>query len=103
MSTLLEFSISPMDKGQSLSPHVARSLDLIDRSGIDYRLNPMGTVLEGDWDEVFDVVKKCFEAMAVDCDRIAVSIKVDWRKGAEGRLHDKTASIERRLGREMKQ
>ena len=32
---------------------MARSLDIIDKSGVDYRLNPMGTVLEGEWDEVF--------------------------------------------------
>jgi uncharacterized protein (TIGR00106 family) len=54
---LLEFSMSPMDKGESVGQYVARSLDIIDKSGVPYRLNPMGTVLEGEWDEVFAVVR----------------------------------------------
>ncbi len=48
---LLEFSMSPLGKSESVGKYVSRSLDLIDRSGVDYRLNPMGTVLEGEWDE----------------------------------------------------
>ena len=55
MSVLLEFSMTPLDKGESISPYVSRSLDIIDKSGVDYRLNPMGTVLEGDWEQVMGV------------------------------------------------
>ena len=53
---LLEFSMSPMDKGESVSEQVSRSLKIIDDSGVPYRLNPMGTVLEGEFDEVMGVV-----------------------------------------------
>ena len=102
MSVLLEFSMSPLDKGESLSQYVARSLDVIDRSGVPYRLNPMSTVLEGEWDEVLGVVKQCYERMSADCDRISVSIKVDARKAETGRLDSKIDSIERRLGREVR-
>ena len=56
---LLEFSMSPMDKGESVSDYVSRSLEIVSGSGVDYRLNPMGTVLEGEWEEVMSVVKKC--------------------------------------------
>jgi uncharacterized protein (TIGR00106 family) len=99
---LLEFSMSPMGKGESVGKYVARSLDIIDRSGIAYRLNPMGTVIEGDWDRVFGVVKRCFETMRKDCNRISVSIKVDYRKGHQGRLSSKMASVEKRLKRKLK-
>ena len=99
---LLEFSMSPLGKGESVGKYVSRSLEIIDRSGIDYRLNPMGTVIEGDWDQVFNVVKKCYEAMRKDCDRISVGIKVDYRKGLRGRLNSKVASIEKRLKRKLK-
>ena len=61
----------------------------------------MGTVLEGDWGDVFDVVKQCFERMKKDCNRISCSIKVDYRKGAEGRLHAKVVSVEKRLGKKL--
>lgn len=99
---LLEFSMSPMDKGESVSRYVSRSLDIIDASGVDYRLNPMGTVLEGEWDEVMDVVKKCYEKMSSDCNRITCSIKIDYRKGAKGRLQSKMASVEKKLGKSLK-
>ena len=99
---LLEFSMTPLGKGESVGTYVARSLDIIDRSGVDYRLNPMGTVLEGEWDQVFDVVKRCFEAMRQDCDRISVTIKVDYRKGASGRLDRKIQSVEKILNRKLK-
>ncbi|MFQ5734924.1 MAG: MTH1187 family thiamine-binding protein [Planctomycetaceae bacterium] len=99
---LLEFSMSPLGKGESVSRYVTRSLEIIADSGLDYRLHAMGTVIEGEWDEVFAVVKKCYEAMSADCDRITCSIKVDARKGASGRLSAKVKSVERTLGRKLR-
>jgi len=99
---LLEFSMSPLGKGESVGRYVARSLDIIDRSGVPYRLNPMGTVLEGEWDDVFGVVGKCYERMKKDCNRISCTIKVDYRKGHAGRLKSKVSSVERRLKRKIK-
>jgi uncharacterized protein (TIGR00106 family) len=99
---LLEFSMSPLGKGESVGKYVARSLEIVDQSRADYRLNPMGTVLEGEWDEVFGVVRKCYERMKKDCNRISCSIKVDYRKGAKGRLDGKVMSVEKRLGRKLK-
>ena len=100
---LLEFSMSPLGKGESVSKFVSRSLDIIDKSGVAYRLNPMGTVLEGEWDEVFGVVRQCYERMKKDCNRISCSIKVDYRKGHSGRLVSKVASVEKTLKRSIKQ
>lgn len=99
---LLEFSMSPLGKGESVSQYVSRSLEIVDRSGLDYRLNPMGTVLEGNWDEAMDVVRQCFNTMKKDCARITVSIKVDYRKGSRGRLESKVARVEKRLKRKLK-
>lgn len=99
---LLDFSMSPLGKGESVGEYVSRSLDVIDRSGVDYRLNPMGTVLEGEWDEVFSVVRKCFERMRKDCKRISCTIKVDYRKGHSGRLSSKVASVEKHLKRKLR-
>jgi uncharacterized protein (TIGR00106 family) len=99
---LLEFSMSPLGKGESVGKYVARSLDIIDKSGVEYRLNPMGTVLEGEWDDVFRVVRKCYERMKKDCNRISCSIKIDYRKGYKGRLSSKVGSVERRLKRKIR-
>lgn len=100
--TLLDFSIFPLDKGDSLSPYVARSLDIVDQSGVDYRCHSMGTTLEGELDSLLGVVKRCFDTLAVDCDRIECSIKIDYRKGRTGRLDGKVASVEQKLGRSLK-
>ena len=99
---LLEFSMSPLGKGESVGKYVSRSLEIIDKSGVDYRLNPMGTVLEGEWDDVIGVVKKCFQRMSKDCGRISCVMKVDYRRGHKGRLGGKVASVEKRLKRKLK-
>ena len=99
---LLEFSMSPLGKGESVGKYVAQSLEIVDKSGLDYRLNPMGTVLEGEWEEVLDVVTQCYKRMRQDCNRISCFIKVDYRKGAKGRLSGKVASVEKRLGKRLK-
>ncbi len=99
---LLEFSMSPLGKGESVGKYVSRSLDIIDKSGVDYRLNPMGTVLEGEWDDVMNVVRQCYERMRKDCNRVSCTIKIDYRKGHKGRLSGKTVSVEKRLKRKLK-
>ena len=98
---LLEFSITPLGKGESVGRYVARALDIVDRSGVAYRTHAMGTILEGSWDEVCGVVARCFRALQKDCHRISLTVKVDYRKGKRGRLRGKTASVERRLGRKL--
>jgi uncharacterized protein (TIGR00106 family) len=98
----MEFSMFPIGEGESVSPYVARSLEIIDRSGLDYQLHSMGTVIEGEIDQVLDVVKRCFDAMSADCGRVSCSIKLDYRKGRSGRLHSKVTSVEEKLGRELK-
>ena len=98
---LLEFSMSPSTKGESLSPYVARSLDIIDRSGLPYQLTPMGTIIEGEWAEVMAVVTACFEAMSADCDRIGTHIKIDYRAGPGGRIKAKVDSVQSKLGRKL--
>lgn len=99
MSLLLEFSMTPLDKGESVSHYVARSLDIIDKSGLPYRMGPMGTCLEGEWDELMTVVKKCLVRMESDCNRVTLSMKVDYRKDKNNRLTGKIKSVEEKLGR----
>ena len=99
---LLEFSMSPLNQGESVGQYVARSLEIIDASGLDYRLHAMGTIIEGEIDQVLDVLRKCLEAMAADCDRVTCTAKLDFRRGHSGRLESKVASVEQRLGRKLK-
>jgi uncharacterized protein (TIGR00106 family) len=94
--------MSPLQKGESVGPYVARSLKVIIDSGLDYRLHAMGTLIEGELDQVLEVMKQCFEAMAVDCDRITCTAKLDFRRGHIGRLETKVQSVELQLGQTLK-
>ncbi len=98
---LLEFSMYPTDKGESVSDYVKRNLEIIDESGLPYKLGPMGTTLEGEYDEVMAVVRRCHERMSEDCGRIACQIKMDWRQGRSGRLESKVATLKEKTGRDL--
>ena len=99
---LLEFAMSPTGEGESLSRHVARILDIIDRSGITYQLTAMGTILEGDWEAVMAVVSDCFRALQADCHRISMNLKMDYRAGSESRLESKIDAVEGHVGRKLR-
>ena len=99
---LLEFAMAPAGQGESVSAQVARILDVIDASGVPYQLTPMGTILEGDWDQVIGVVGACFRALEPDCARIGMNLKMDYRRGPESRLRSKIAKVEERLGRKLR-
>jgi uncharacterized protein (TIGR00106 family) len=99
---LLDFSLTPIGKGQSVSAYVARCMEVVLASGLDYRLHAMGTTVEGELDEVLAVVRRCFTALESDCDRISCSIKIDYRKGPGGRLKDKVQKVASLIGHPLK-
>ncbi len=103
MSFLVFVSMTPLGKEESVSKYVSRVVDIVDRSGLEYRLTPMGTIIEGEsWDQVMSVLREGFEALAKDCNRISITMKIDYRKGRMGRLNQKIRSVEEKLGREVK-
>ncbi len=98
---LLEMSITPLGKGESVSQYVAECVRLVDESGLDYELHSMGTIVEGKLDEVLDLLRRCIEQMASHGDRVTCAAKLDYRRGHAGRLKSKIASVEEKLGRLM--
>ncbi len=98
---LAEFAMFPVDKGESLSKYVAQILEIIDNSGIKYQLTPMGTILEGSWDDVFGVIGACYKILEPQCNRITTSIKVDYRKGDDSRMESKITKVENILKRKL--
>jgi uncharacterized protein (TIGR00106 family) len=99
---LAEFSVVPLGKGESVSQYVAECLKIVEESGIHYRINPMGTVLEGDYDEVMNIVKKCHLRVMDLCPRVITSVKIDDRKGRKGMLDSKVRSVEKNMGKELR-
>jgi uncharacterized protein (TIGR00106 family) len=99
---LLEFSVSPLGAGESVSPVVARCLEIVEQSGLEYQLHAMGTLVEGELKDVLEVLQKCVAAVSADFNRVTCTAKLDVRRGHSGRLLSKVASVERHLGRELK-
>lgn len=97
MSVIVDFSIFPVGKGESVSADVARAARIIGQSGLPYRVGAMGTSVEGEWEEVMGVVTECFYELKKDCNRIYMTIKVDYRKGAGERLAGKVKSLEEKV------
>jgi uncharacterized protein (TIGR00106 family) len=97
MSVIAEMSIFPLDKGVSLSPYVARAVQIIEKSGLNHHFGPMGTCIEGDWDEVMQTVTECFHDLAQESSRISISLKIDYRHGLSGRLQSKVSSVQEKL------
>ena len=99
---LAQFSIAPLDRGESLSKYVAEIIDLIDNSGLEYRLGAMSTTVEGDVDEVFELIKACHLRMRLFSRRVSTHITIDDREGATDALTGKPHSVEEKLGRKIK-
>lgn len=102
MSFLVEFSMFPTDKGESVSHYVSRIIDMIDRSGVPYKLTPMGTVFEVEsMEEALDIINRAYKQLEPDCSRVYTTIKMDIRKGKGGRIESKIKSVEEKLGRKV--
>ena len=99
---LLEMSIVPMGVGESVSQYVAECVNLVDKSGLDYEVHAMGTIVEGELDDVLELMRACIEKMAEHSDRVSCAAKLDYRRGKSGRLAAKVDSVEKKLGRPIK-
>jgi len=99
---LAEFSVVPLGKGESVGQYVAECLRIVQESGLDYRLNPMGTVLEGGYDEVMAVIRRCHMAVVSICPRVITTVKIDDRVGAAGMMERKVRSVEEKVGKVLK-
>jgi uncharacterized protein (TIGR00106 family) len=99
---LVQFSIVPVGVGSSIGAQLAGVLGIVDESGLPYKVNPMGTVVEGEWADVMRVIKTCHDSVMKGSDRAITTISIDDRKGKPSRLEEKVKSVEKRLGRELK-
>lgn len=103
---LLAFSVAPSgapqngrgaDADASVHDAVAAAVRVVRASGLPHRTSSMFTELEGEWDEVFDVVKRATEAVLPFGSRVSLVLKADIRPGWTGELHGKIERLERAL------
>lgn len=95
---IAEFSICPLGT-EHMSKDVARVVEVLQGSGLEYRLGPMGTCLEGDIDHVLSAIRRCHEAVRNKHDRVITTIVIDDRGREPHHLSDMVARVEEQIGR----
>ncbi|HEY2813226.1 MAG TPA: MTH1187 family thiamine-binding protein [Acidimicrobiales bacterium] len=91
------FSITPLGGGDSVSAAVADAVALVRASGLPNETNAMFTNVEGEWDEVMDLIKQCVMNVGEAAPRVSVVIKLDHRPGVENAMQHKVEAVEQRL------
>jgi uncharacterized protein (TIGR00106 family) len=94
---LVAFSVTPLGVGEDVAEYVADAVRVVRDSGLPNRTDAMFTTVEGDWDEVMDVVRRAVDAVAAKAPRVSLSLKADVRPGVTGALDSKVESVERYL------
>jgi len=99
---LLAFSVAPTigDETGGVAAAVAEAVRVVRESGLPHETTSMFTTIEGEWDEVFDVVKRATDAVVAVSPRVSLVIKADIRPGFTGQLTEKVARVEEILGGE---
>jgi uncharacterized protein (TIGR00106 family) len=95
------FTVIPAGVEGGVKHLVAEVLKIVDESGLAYKLGAMNTTLEGEPDEVMEVIMRCHRRMLELCPRVLTNISIDDRKGASGRLTGKVLDVEQLLGKKL--
>ena len=96
---IVAFSVAPAsaDPDEGMSAAVAEAVRVVHESGLPNETNSMLTLIESEWDEVMDVVKRATEAVSSVAPRTSLMLKADIRPGYTGQLSAKVDAVERRL------
>jgi uncharacterized protein (TIGR00106 family) len=97
---LVAFSVAPLGTGESVTQAVADAVRIVRESGRPNRTDAMFTTIEGEWDEVTDVVKRATEAVGRGGHRVSLVLKADLRPGRTGELTGKVERVEAALAAE---
>jgi uncharacterized protein (TIGR00106 family) len=96
---LVAFSVTPLGVGDAVAEYVAEAVRVVRDSGLPNQTDAMFTTVEGEWDEVMDVVKRAVDAVSArGAPRVSVTLKADIRPGVTGALQSKVEAVERYLG-----
>lgn len=94
------FSVAPTvteNANAEMSEAVARAVKVVRDSGLPNETTAMFTTVEGEWDEVMDVIKRATEAVAAVSPRVSLVVKADIRPGYTDMLHQKIESLNKHL------
>jgi uncharacterized protein YqgV (UPF0045/DUF77 family) len=97
---LVAFSVAPSGTGRadgSVHEAVAAAVRIVRESGLPNRTTSMFTEIEGEWDEVFDLIRRATEAVGAFGSRVSLVLKADIRPGYSGELDAKVHRLETTL------
>jgi uncharacterized protein (TIGR00106 family) len=94
---IIAFTITPLGVGEGVGEYVADAVRVVRDSGLPNHTDAMFTSVEGDWDEVMDVVKRAVDAVAARAPRVSLVLKADIRPGVTDGLTAKVETVERLL------
>ncbi len=98
MKVMMDLCVVPIGVGVSLSEYIVECERVLKAAGLKTELHAYGTIIEGEWDEVFAAVKACHEAVhAKGAPRITTTIKVGTRVDREQTMEEKVASVREKL------
>ncbi|PZF59909.1 thiamine-binding protein [Curtobacterium sp. MCSS17_008] len=100
---IVAFSVAPSggpsaSSDGSVHDAVAAAVRVVRESGLPNRTSSMFTEVEGEWDEVMDVVKRATEAVGAYGTRVSLVLKADIRPGHTGEIEGKLERLEAALG-----
>lgn len=98
---LVAFSVAPSGTGNadgSVHDAVAAAVRIVRDSGLPNRTTSMSTEIEGEWDEVFDVIRRATEAVGEYGSRVSLVLKADIRPGYSRELDAKIERLDAALG-----
>lgn len=94
---LIAFSLIPMGVETVVADYIADAVKIIRESGLPNRSDSMYTMIEGEWDEVMDVIKRATEAVAAKAPRVQVIVKADIWPDMPNPLDGKIGLLEQRI------
>jgi uncharacterized protein (TIGR00106 family) len=98
MKVMLDFCLVPIGVGVSVSKYVAECQRVLEELGLAHQMHPYGTVVEGEWDEVFHALRLCHERVhALGAPRISTSLRLGTRIDRDQSMQDKLDSVQRQL------
>ena len=83
--------------GDSVHAAVAAAVQVVRNSGLPNSTDSMFTTIEGEWDEVFDVIRRATEAVGAYGTRVSLVLKADIRPGHSGEITGKVERLERAI------